>query len=125
MVTYSKLPLQLSLQKFVLYETKSRFYLVGSNRVKTKFKMLKIDRTYGGEPDYEIAFSEDKTEYNRSQIQDLLLMIGEGNRMNGGLTKLCSAYGVLGFIRFLHGYYLILITKAQSGNDRLSLRVWH
>lgn len=98
MLPYSTFPLQLSLQKFVLYETKAvrnylilliyififfpkhnnntyqRFYLVGSNRVKTKFKLLKIDRTYGGEPNYEISINEDATEYNRSQIQELLSM---------------------------------------------------
>ena len=56
---------------------------------------------------------EDNAEYNRFQITELLRMIDEANKRTGGLTELCSAYGILGFIRFLHGYYLMLITKRR------------
>eukprot|EP01133_Synstelium_polycarpum_P017723 gene17723-21133_t len=31
-----------------------------------------------------------------------------------GLSRVCSAFGVLGLIRFLHGYYIILITKRRK-----------
>ena len=33
-----------TLQRIALYETKSRFYLVGSNNTQTSFRVLKIDR---------------------------------------------------------------------------------
>ncbi|EFA81303.1 Putative sac domain-containing inositol phosphatase 3 [Heterostelium album PN500] len=97
-----------SMQKFVLYETRSRFYLVGSNRTKSRFRLLKIDRT----TEEDVVISEDPTEYNKQQLQELLTMIENANRE--GLSRVCSAYGILGFIRFLHGYYIILITKRRK-----------
>lgn len=64
-IKYASFPLGFALQKFVLYETKAvcawrlkagdelaeesntiqRFYLVGSDRQKTRYHVLKIDRT--------------------------------------------------------------------------------
>jgi len=40
--------------------------------------------------------------------------IDEGNKATGGLKKTCVAYGIVGFVRFLHGYYLLLITKKRK-----------
>eukprot|EP01132_Coremiostelium_polycephalum_P008426 gene8426-10345_t len=88
--------------------TDIRFYLVGSNRIKNRFRLLKIDRTY----EEDVVISEDPTEYNKQQLQDLLTMIGNANKE--GLSRVCSACGILGFIRFLHGYYIILITKKRK-----------
>ena len=31
--------------------------------------------------------------------------------MGSGLNKSISSYGMIGFIRFLEGYYIVLITK--------------
>lgn len=41
-------------------------------------------------------------------------MINEGNKASGGITKICSAYGIFGFIKFVSGYYLILITQRKE-----------
>eukprot|EP01084_Bolivina_argentea_P050774 93379_1 len=54
---------------------------------------------------------EDRTVYNRDEINTILSMIRAGNRSNGGLTQCISGYGVVGFIRFLEGYYIVLITE--------------
>jgi len=42
---------------------------------------------------------------NRSKI---------GQKMGSGLTKSVSAFGLVGFVRFLDGYYIILITKRRK-----------
>lgn len=106
-------------QKIKVYETRTRFYLVGSNSSQTRFRILKIDRT---EPT-EINVIDDKVEYNRREIRDLLHRIDVGNRPKSlksyekgsfGLTYRCTAYGILGFIRFLEGYYIILISKRRK-----------
>ena len=34
-----------------------------------------------------------------------------GQKMGSGLNKSISSYGMIGFIRFLEGYYIVLITK--------------
>ncbi|KAI2543429.1 FIG4 phosphoinositide 5-phosphatase [Homo sapiens] len=38
-------PIISSVQKLVLYETRARYFLVGSNNAETKYRVLKIDRT--------------------------------------------------------------------------------
>ncbi|KAK4293153.1 hypothetical protein Pmani_034130 [Petrolisthes manimaculis] len=109
-------PIINGLQKMALYETKSRLYLIGSNNTQTKFRVLKIDRT---EP-YELQITDDKVEYSQRQIKELLAMINEGNRaqsgqrQQAGLSRTVSAFGIVGFVRFLEGYYIILVTKRRK-----------
>lgn len=105
-------PIISSIQRIALYETKARFYLIGSNNTQTRFRVLKIDRT---DPK-ELILVDDKVEYNKQEIHQLLNMIGFGNRMgrNSGLNKLVSAFGIVGFIRFLEGFYIILVTKRRK-----------
>lgn len=97
-----------SVQKIVVYETKSRFFVVGSNPEQTKFRVLKIDRT---EPK-ELIIIDDKIIYNEKEIRDLLTMIDVGNRskvgqkMGSGFNKAVSSYGIIGFVRFLEGLFI-------------------
>ncbi|XP_068202078.1 polyphosphoinositide phosphatase isoform X1 [Palaemon carinicauda] len=110
------LPIINGLQKMALYETKARLYLIGSNNTQTKFRVLKIDRT---EP-HALSITDDKVEYTQRQIKELLSMINEGNRAQfgqrqmSGLARTVSAFGIVGFIRFLEGYYIILVTKRRK-----------
>jgi len=70
--------------------------------------------------------TEDPNVYTQTQIQEILDMIHDGNRMRredhravsvedgggeGGLKPIAKAYGIVGFIRFLDCYYLTLITR--------------
>ncbi|XP_012535278.1 polyphosphoinositide phosphatase-like isoform X2 [Monomorium pharaonis] len=165
-------PIISSIQKIALYETKSRFYLMGSNNTLTRFRVLKIDRM---EP-RELVVVDDKREYTQDEIKDLVNMIDMGNRTRagqrnnvGGVARVVSAFGIvgkdikepaepslgiseeperqelqkplhkptqtkftwksmwqrdtfprlvpafaiLGFVRFLEGYYIILVTKRR------------
>ncbi|XP_059486808.1 polyphosphoinositide phosphatase isoform X2 [Neocloeon triangulifer] len=102
------------IQKIALYETKSRFYLLGSNNSQTRCRVLKIDRM---EPK-ALNITDDNILYSKDQIKDLVNMIDSGNRSKtgqrstgSGICKVVSAFGIVGFIRFLEGYYIILITK--------------
>ncbi|KAF7286543.1 hypothetical protein GWI33_004946 [Rhynchophorus ferrugineus] len=104
-------PIISSIQKMALYETKSKYYLVGSNNTQTRFRVLKIDRT--DPKDLEII--DDKVEYSPEEIHILVNMIESGNRKgSGGFSKVISAFGIVGFIKFLEGYYIILITKRRK-----------
>ncbi|KAL5009502.1 hypothetical protein ScPMuIL_011807 [Solemya velum] len=111
-----EVPVILCMQKLVVYETKARLYIVGSNMTESRFRVLKIDRT---EPK-ELIINDDKIEYTRKEIRNLLTMIDSGNRSwatqkgNIGLVKSVSAFGIAGFTRFLEGYYIILITKRRK-----------
>lgn len=100
-------------QRIALYTTESRYYLIGSNNTQTAFKVLKIDRT-----DHDLNLVDDRVEYTYQEIRDLLLRIDHGNRTNkngtAGVCKAVSSFGLIGFVRFLHGYYLILIIKRRK-----------
>ncbi|XP_020589372.1 phosphoinositide phosphatase SAC1 [Phalaenopsis equestris] len=93
-----------SLEKFRLYETRARFYLVGSVRV------LKIDRSERS----DLNLSEDPVVYSQQEVNNLLQRISEGNRSTGGLTFVAKVYGIVGCTKFLESYYLILVTKRRQ-----------
>lgn len=101
-------------QRIALYETTGRYYLIGSNNTQTAFKVLKIDRT---EPFDELTIFDDRFEYNYQEICELLVRLDSGNKTkssNYGIRKTISSFGLLGFVRFLHGYYLILVVKRRK-----------
>ena len=77
---------------FVLYETKSKFYIVGNTKASEHaYRILKIDRTQG-----DLSLVEDSTEYTWTQLNELLTMIDNGNKATGGLKKVCSFSGIVG-----------------------------
>ncbi|XP_066600542.1 polyphosphoinositide phosphatase [Prorops nasuta] len=109
-------PIISSIQKIALYETKLEYYLIGSNNTLTRFRMLRIDRT----APRELIVIDDKREYTQDEIRNLVDMIGTGNRSrsgqrisNAGVAKIASAFGIVGFVRFLEGYYIIVVTKRR------------
>ncbi|KAG7213368.1 hypothetical protein KM043_002662 [Ampulex compressa] len=109
-------PIISSIQKIALYETKSRFYLMGSNNTLTRFRVLKIDRM----KPKKLVVVDDKREYTQDEIQDLVNKIDMGNRTRtgqrnsaSGVARVVSAFGIVGFVRFLEGYYIILVTKRR------------
>ncbi|XP_077566614.1 polyphosphoinositide phosphatase [Stigmatopora nigra] len=107
------------LQKMVLYETRARYFLVGSNQAQTKHRVLKIDRT---EPK-DLVIIDDKHVYNQQEVRELLGRLDLGNRTKiaqkgpSGLSRAVSAVGIVGFVRFLEGYYMVLITKRRKMAD--------
>lgn len=96
------------MQKFSLYETASRFYLVGGNTLDRKFRILKIDRTADLG---DLSIVEHDIVYTKKEMDQLLNTIDDGNKSSGGLKLRCSTWGLLGFIRFTGAYYMLIITK--------------
>lgn len=99
------------MHRFSLYETASRFYLVGADVMDRQFRVLKIDRTA---PPESLNIFEDDIVYDKREMNQLLNAIDDGNRASGGLKLKCSTWGVLGFIRFTEAYYMLLITKRSQ-----------
>ncbi|KAL1350251.1 hypothetical protein HN51_014370 [Arachis hypogaea] len=98
------------MQKFRLYETYSKFYMIGRDKSRTYWKVLKIDRL---EPS-ELTISEDSTVFSETESSDILRRIHEGNKPTGGLKFVTTCYGIIGFIKFLGPYYMLLITKRKK-----------
>jgi len=100
-----------NMHRFSLYETGTRFYLVGGDVMDKQFRVLKIDRT---SPPGHLNIFEDDIVYDKRETNQLLNAIDDGNKANGGLKLKCSTWGLLGFIRFTEAYYMLLITKRQQ-----------
>ncbi|KAJ6825400.1 phosphoinositide phosphatase SAC2-like [Iris pallida] len=98
------------LQKFRLYETRSKFYMVGRDKSRRLWKILKIDRS---DPS-ELNIREDSANYSASECTDVLMRVNEGNKSTGGLKFVTSCYGIVGFVKFLGPYYMLLITKRRQ-----------
>ncbi|GKV47702.1 hypothetical protein SLEP1_g54571 [Rubroshorea leprosula] len=84
--------------------------MIGTDKNRTFWRVLKIDRR---EPS-ELNILEDSTKYSDTECRDLLRRIGEGNKPTGGLKFVTSCYGIIGFIKFLGPYYMLLITKRRK-----------
>ena len=98
------------LQKFRLYETRSKFYLVGRDKSRTLWRVLKIDRLEST----DLGIQEDPTSYTENECQELLWRIHEGNRLTGGLKFVTKCYGIIGFMKFLGPYYMVIITRRRK-----------
>ncbi|KAH8696712.1 polyphosphoinositide phosphatase Fig4 [Talaromyces proteolyticus] len=99
------------MHKFTLYETSTRYYLVGIDQLDTRYRILKIDRTSGSD---DLSLAEDDIVYTKQEMNLLLETIEDGNKSSGGLKLKCSAWALLGFIRFTGAYYMLLVTKRSS-----------
>lgn len=99
------------MHRFSVYETASKFYLVGADVLDHKFRILKIDRTADSE---DLSVTEDEIVYTRKETNQLLNAVDDGNKASGGLKLRCSAWGLLGFIRFTGAYYMLVITKRSQ-----------
>ncbi|KAJ0794444.1 putative SAC domain, polyphosphoinositide phosphatase Fig4 [Helianthus annuus] len=98
------------LHKSRLYETRSNFYMIGRSKNRSVWRVLKIDRTEAS----ELRIGEDSTLYTESECSELLQRIHVGNESTGGLKFVTMCYGIVGFIKFLGPYYMLLITKRRK-----------
>ncbi|KXS17766.1 hypothetical protein M427DRAFT_96707 [Gonapodya prolifera JEL478] len=100
-----------ALQRFTLWETRTRYYIVGSNVTEDVFRILKIDRT-----SKELEVTDDPHLYTEKEVMSVMKMVDLGNKSTGGLAKTepLTFFGILGFVRFLEGYYLMIVTKRRA-----------
>lgn len=99
------------MHKFSLYETATRYYMVGGDIMDQRFRILKIDRTAESG---DLSIAEDDIIYTKKEMNQLLNAVDDGNKITGGLKLRCSTWGLLGFIRFTDAYYMLLITKRSQ-----------
>ncbi|EFX04620.1 polyphosphoinositide phosphatase fig4 [Grosmannia clavigera kw1407] len=100
------------MHKFTLYETASRYYIVGEDVTGRRYRVLKIDRTTSSKDG--LSLTDDRIVYSQKEMIQLLDTIDDGNRLTGGIKVRCTMWGLLGFIRFTGPYYMMLITKKST-----------
>ncbi len=96
-------------------------YVVGSTNDGRCCRVLKFSRAIppSGLATLGLEVLDDGMEYSSTQIKELLIMLDEGNKMSAnkhrshGLKQVASAFGIIGCMCFLEGYYLVLITKRK------------
>ncbi|XP_031499785.1 phosphoinositide phosphatase SAC3-like [Nymphaea colorata] len=103
-------PADHNFQQFKLYETRSNFYMIGRDKNRISWRVLKIDRSETS----ELNILEDSTIYTEDECYDLLKRINEGNKATGGLKFVTKCYGIVGFVKFLGPYYMLVITKRKQ-----------
>lgn len=92
---------------------RSWFYILASSQSTPLTRVLKIDRsqpapaTAPDAPAPELNVIEDQAVYTERQAGELLRMIEDGNRGSGGLEKVMVFYGIVGFVRFTAGWYMV------------------
>jgi hypothetical protein len=95
----------ITLQKYTIYETNTRLYIVGSNRRETMFRVMEIDLTV---PEDELSILEDNVFFTRKESMEVLNKLKDANPE---FDKKLTGYGLLGLIRFTKCYYLCVVTK--------------
>lgn len=78
------------------------------------FRLIKINRLILKPKSLAEIVREDDLVYTAEDIAEILKMIDEGNKTSGGLVKISSGFGVVGFVKFLDCFYLILITQRKE-----------
>ncbi|KAF3505885.1 hypothetical protein F2Q69_00000883 [Brassica cretica] len=107
------------MQEFKLFQTHSNFYMIGWNGSGVH-RVLKIDRLDAS----ELNVSEDPTAYTKKECYELLKRIHEGNKATGGLKRVAVCYGIIGFIKFLGPYYMLVITERREIGEICGHRVY-
>ena len=101
------------MRKFVLRETSKFFILMGTDKALRRqqvITILKKDDSLGG---YELSdiLLEDLNSYDSESFEDYLLKLKA--KYSPVTTRVKLACGILGFVRFLKGFYLIMITQRK------------
>ncbi|KAJ3265534.1 phosphatidylinositol-3,5-bisphosphate 5-phosphatase [Chytriomyces hyalinus] len=102
----------IKLTLLTLYETRARFFMVGSTQDEDTFRILKINRS--PDPETGALCVSDGRNYGRQEMLDVLAMIESGNAATGGMKRVASCFGIVGFVSFLEGHYMILVTKRSA-----------
>ncbi|KAK5085940.1 phosphatidylinositol-3,5-bisphosphate 5-phosphatase [Lithohypha guttulata] len=97
------------MHRFTLYETQSLYYIIGSDILRTSYRILKISRL---SDQGELDVTEDDIVYTQKETQQIVNAVDEGNRATGGLkVKTNEFWGLLGFVKFTGAYYMVIVTK--------------
>lgn len=96
-------------QKLTVLIRKKDVFVFGSDKVEKKYGVLKINTTNIGDPNVELELYEEERTCTCSMVE----MESHLHRIRSDGTFLDekTGTGIVGFVRFLQGYYLILITK--------------
>ena len=115
------------LGRLFVYSTSAETFIIGSRRRSAdngdathmhvtedqdeeSYRVMRIAHS-SPHATHHLKASEYPITYDNSQINRLIQQIHIGNHSSGGLTFVTNAITILGCIRFVSHYYLLLVTK--------------
>jgi hypothetical protein len=109
-------PFEIYLTCVLFYFVPQNFYMIGRDKSRTYWRVLKIDRL---DPS-ELNVLEDSATYTEKECSDLLRRIHEGNKSTGGLKFVTTCYGIVGM--YIHN---ALFSYMLTNYQLLSWNVWY
>eukprot|EP00921_Rhytidocystis_pertsovi_P001884 GHVQ01003214.1.p1 GENE.GHVQ01003214.1~~GHVQ01003214.1.p1 ORF type:complete len:127 (+),score=7.24 GHVQ01003214.1:135-515(+) len=94
--------------KYALFETATDLVLLAYDKFCQVYALITFNR---GKNLKELCFEGGETRYSKEEVNRILDKIAAKQSY---LTKITDAYGLVGFIKFLQGYYAIVITKRKK-----------
>ena len=112
-----KKPSRNTYQIYHVYETYSRIYVFaveGGDERKggETYRLLKLDRDDSLQS-LQAIIDEDGYSYSRREVDDIIDTVEAASKPDGGILSVTIASVILGFVRFLQGYYIILGTQKR------------
>ena len=106
-------PKTLNIRRYNLRETSNFFLLFGSDKTRRKAQVLTILKKEDNQKNYNLKdiIIEDTRTYDNESYKQYMTELN--SRFSPVTMKIPTAYGILGFIRFLKGYYIVLITQRK------------
>lgn len=102
------------IQNLSIYQTATRVIIVGSNNAETRFRILQVDRTSQS----SLKVYNDENDYDKFEFQEKLTLLlakyTSSKDKKKDVYRPKKAHGIVGFVKFLFGYYLIVITKRSK-----------
>eukprot|EP00516_Mucochytrium_quahogii_P003421 CAMPEP_0203756672 /NCGR_PEP_ID=MMETSP0098-20131031/9906_1 /ASSEMBLY_ACC=CAM_ASM_000208 /TAXON_ID=96639 /ORGANISM=" , Strain NY0313808BC1" /LENGTH=1028 /DNA_ID=CAMNT_0050648633 /DNA_START=519 /DNA_END=3602 /DNA_ORIENTATION=- len=101
--------------KLRVYATASHVYVVGSTfpvSNKEGVRLLKFDKVLAASGKaFKDFVTQDEKVYSNDELSQLLSDIGLANQKTGGLNYITDAVALAGCVKFVKGYYLVLINN--------------
>ncbi|KAF6020215.1 FIG4 [Bugula neritina] len=98
-------------QKITVYETKETLYVLGSDEAENVFRLLEINRN----DRKELMIHEVQKEYTAKETKEYFHKVQQNDKRKysskSSFNKIASGHALAGFVRFMEGYYLILVTQ--------------
>eukprot|EP00927_Polykrikos_kofoidii_P049683 TRINITY_DN4370_c0_g1_i3.p1 TRINITY_DN4370_c0_g1~~TRINITY_DN4370_c0_g1_i3.p1 ORF type:complete len:1330 (+),score=167.43 TRINITY_DN4370_c0_g1_i3:102-4091(+) len=93
-------------QQYQVYKKRTAILVFGIDKVRREYSLLRIPKQEDLNAELELLDGE-----KRLPLENLEADLKDLSRADPSLEKINTGSGIVGFIRFLQGYYLILITQ--------------
>ncbi|CEM34996.1 unnamed protein product [Vitrella brassicaformis CCMP3155] len=93
--------------RYTVYQNRMHVFLVGHDKIRNDYSILKISRADAVDT---LVMREGETRYSEKEFAERFAVIQKSE----GFQKVVEGSGIIGFPRFLQGYYIFIITKHKK-----------